>query len=77
MTEKKAKQEKLYVFLFHNIMVISKEVKPQQKYKVLIVIKLRASLKVFTEDEEEDTGRDKSVLIWKWESRCSYSIIIL
>jgi len=54
MSEKKNKQERIYMFLFHNIIIITKEVKPQEKYKVVIVIKLRSSLKVFNDEENED-----------------------
>jgi len=54
LTEKKKTQTKLYVFLFHSVIVITKEAKPKEKYKVLIVIKMRSSLKVAAEEVEED-----------------------
>merc|ERR1712137_924212 len=53
MTEKGKAQPGLYCFLFHNIFILTKEIKPQTKYKVLIVIKIRSSLKVFREETEE------------------------
>merc|ERR1712137_1493352 len=64
MTEKGKAQPGLYCFLFHNIFILTKEIKPQSKYKVLIVIKIRSSLKVFREETEDggpefviDTGK--------------------
>lgn len=44
------------MFLFHNIIVITKEVKPNEKYKVLITIKIRQSLKISKEEGEEATS---------------------
>lgn len=56
LTEKKKKQEKRYIFLFHNFLVITSEETPKEKYKVQIVVKFRDSVKVYTKATEEDSN---------------------
>jgi hypothetical protein len=56
MSEKGKPPLEHYAFLFHNVLVLAKEVQPQAKYKVLIVVKIRSSLRVFKEDNSENAG---------------------
>ena len=52
-----------YGFLFHNVWYLTKVVKPNEKYKIVLSITLRPSIKVVREEGEQENRMSFNTII--------------